>query len=86
MMEITKNEFEVLYGIEFWNKGDPQGIANVTNISEKDAETLLKSLEEKGLIKIEIRDGKIYGAQLTSKGSEIYEDDKYLNWKLEWGY
>jgi hypothetical protein len=35
---------------------------------------------------IEYREGKIYGASLTHKGSEIYESDNYLNWKLELGY
>ncbi len=84
--EITKQEFEVLFNIEFMNITDPKTISSRLEISEKEAENILKKLEQKGLIKIEYRENKACSSQLTSKGSEVYENDKYLNWKLELGY
>ena len=83
---ITKEDFEVLFWIEFMNYNDPKKLSQQMGLSEKEAEIKLKKLEKNELIKRENRFGKLYGYNLTEKGLKIWEDQKYLDWKVELGY
>lgn len=82
---ISKQDFKFLFLIDFMNYNDPNLLSD-NEISEKEAEDKLNELEKRGLIKIEHREGKIYGSQLTEKGKDIMEDKNYLEWKEEFGY
>jgi len=85
-MKISREDFEIIFWIEFMGYGDPSRLSGQMNKSEEGVEKRLRGLEERGLIKIELRDGKIYGSSLTSRGVEVFNDKQYLKWKLELGY
>ena len=84
--KISKKDFEILHWIEHMCFNNPKQLSEQVEISKQKAEKKLIQFEKRGLIKIEYREGKIYGSQLTDKGKQIWEDDKYLNWKLELGF
>jgi len=86
MVEITKKDFEILHWIEYMNYNNPKLLSEQLDISEDEAKKKLLDLEKRGLIKIENREGKIYGSQLTEKGKEIWNNQKYNEWKEELGY
>lgn len=85
-LEISKRDFAILFYVEFQGDNYPKELAKQLKISENEAEAELLRLEKKGLIKIEYREGEIYGSQLTGEGAKIFNDDKYINWKVELGY
>ena len=85
-MKIAKKYFEILHWIEYMNYNNPELLSKQLNITKKEAENKLLELEKKDLIKIEIREGGIYGSQLTEKGKEIWNSKKYSKWKENLGY
>lgn len=85
-MKITKEDFEILHWIEYMNYNDLRLLSETLGITKEDAEKKLLELEKRKLIKIEYRENKIYGSQLTEEGKKIWDDDNYLKWKLELGY
>ena len=86
MMEITKQDFEILFWIEYMNYNNPKLLSGQLEISEQKIKNKLLNLEKEELIKIEYRENKIYGSQLTEKGKEIWNNEKYDEWKEELGY
>ncbi len=86
MEKVSKKDFEILFYIEFGAFNDPKGLSSKLGISEKEAEEKIKEFEKRELITMEYREGKIYGSQLTEKGKQIWNNKKYLNWKVEGGY
>lgn len=85
-MKITKEEFEAIYWIEYMNYNNPKLLSKQINISEEEAKKLLLHFEKEDIIKIERRENKIYGSQLTKKGKEIWNDNSYKKLKEELGY
>jgi predicted transcriptional regulator len=85
-MAITKQIFEAIFHIEFMNQNNPELLSKAMEIQEKEATKILLELEKQGIIKIQKKENKIYGSQLTEKGKEIFNNKKYLNWKLKLGY
>jgi len=84
--EISEKDFEAIYWIEHMKLNNSLKLSSQLGISEKEAEEKLTELKEKELIDIENREGKIHSSQLTKKGKQIWDDEKYLNWKTELGY
>ena len=76
-MELTKEDFEILYNIEMVGLNDPDRLGTRIRGTKEEVENKFKDLERRGLLEIEYRKGKFYGAQLTEKGKEIYNDSKY---------
>ena len=68
------------------NYNNPKLLSEQLNVPKKEAKNKLLELEKKYLIKIEIREGEIYGSQLTKKGKEIWNSKKYSKWKEDLGY
>jgi hypothetical protein len=78
---LTKEEFEVLFGIARQGRASPDRIAGDTGMFFY--ESLFESLEAKGLIKVERRKGQIYGAIETSAGAAAIDDPQYADWFAE---
>jgi DNA-binding MarR family transcriptional regulator len=74
---IDREDFEALHWIEYMGLNNPNKLAPQLSISKEEANDKLIELERKGLIKIEHREGRIYGSQLTEEGKRVWEDDKY---------
>jgi len=85
-VKVAKEGFEILHWIEFMGFNNPKLLSGQMSISKDEAEKKLKEFEEQGLIEIEYREGGIYGSRLTVKGKDIWNDDQYMDWKLELGY
>lgn len=85
-MIITREIFKIIYAVGFWSDTSLKGIKFVTKLNEKKSEQLLKKLEKEEIVFIEYRNNKIYSSKLTKKGQKIFDDKKYLNWKVELGY
>jgi hypothetical protein len=85
-MIIPKEIFKVIYAVGFWSDTSLSGIKHVTKLDEKKIEQILKKLEKEKVAIREYRDKKIYSSKLTEKGQKIFDNKKYLNWKLELGY
>jgi hypothetical protein len=81
--KISKKDFEIIFSIEFILFNNPKQLSQQLSITEIEAEKKLLEFEAEGLIKIENREGKIYGSQLTKKGLAIFNDPKYEKWKKE---
>jgi predicted transcriptional regulator len=82
-MELTKEEYEVLYWIARNGLMDFERLS--LNIDLKKAQLIVNKLEKKGLIKISYREGKIYGFMETELGNKMLEDKKYEEWYYELG-
>jgi len=82
--KITKTDFEVLYQIEFLNINSIKSLRGRIGKDEKEVKTKLDKLEKEGLIVHDKNHIEIYS--LTNKGKEIFNDNKYKDWKLEFGY
>lgn len=85
-MKIAKKDFEILHWIEYMNYNNPELLSKQLDITKKEAENKLLELGKKGLIKIETREGEMYGSQLTEKGKEIWNNKKRSKWKEDLGY
>jgi len=83
MMNINRVEFETLWNIEKSWQSDPIKASDGSEESIREYEKMFCKLDKIGLIKIEIRDNKIYGAVATEKGKQILEDKKYDSWISE---
>jgi DNA-binding MarR family transcriptional regulator len=81
IQKISREDFEILFWIEFMNDGDPLRLADRLKISKDEAYKNLLDFKNRGWIKIIDRNGKFYGSVLTEDGRKIFEDDKYDNWK-----
>ncbi|MEI6849768.1 MAG: hypothetical protein WCK29_01895, partial [archaeon] len=80
---ITKEEYSALYYISM-------GRNSIERLSEdledkKKTINLIKDLERKGLLKIELRDNKIYSLMETKDGSKLLKSKKYKSWFEELG-
>ena len=77
-MKITKKEFEVLFNIPLGKTDLERGYK-----SDNKFEKVILKLEKKGLIRIEYREGKIYGFMLSKKGEISLKDSSYKEWADE---
>lgn len=78
MKDLSKKEFTALYFIEL-------GRTNIDRLSSiiENPKEIIKSLEEKDLVKIEMRGEKIYGFIETKKGKDVLNSEKYQEWLTE---
>jgi hypothetical protein len=81
MRLLTKEEFDVLWNItNSWKKSPAHFVDNDSDGMHKYGD-IFQSLSELGLIKVEFRDGVVYGAVETASGREICSSSKYDSWK-----
>jgi DNA-binding MarR family transcriptional regulator len=73
LLPLSKKQKTALYWIHHMKYNYPKSLAEHMDITEKEAEKLIKELEDKKLISIEEREGEIYGSQLTAKGLKFWE-------------
>ena len=79
-MELEKEDFKILWNIgNSWEK-DPEKAANSSGMSIQECNQIFIRLENIGLIELEFRESKIYGASLTDKGREVVENEEYSDW------
>ncbi len=86
IIEVSDEDIEYLFLITYECFGDVESLAEKLKIPEQKVKAKLEELESKGLIKIEYKDGEIYGSMLTKIGAKIYETPKYKGIKALWGY
>ena len=86
IIEVSDEDIEYLFLITYECFGDPETLSEKLMIPEKKVKEKLEELDSKGLIKIEYKDGEIYGSMLTKIGAKIYETPKYKGIKALWGY
>ena len=79
-MDLSQEEFETLWNIEYSWKSDPVKASDDTPEDIKRFIRIFLDLDGKGLTRIEIRDGKIYGAVATEKGKQVLNEKKYEMW------
>lgn len=82
--KLTAEEFEALYYINIGRNS----LDRLNDIFEDINKTnlLVKKLEEKGLIKVEIREGAIYGFMETQKGLKTLKSEEYKGWYVGLGH
>ena len=81
---IKKEEYSALYYINYGNNS----IERLQGLFDNKKEVvikLLKSLEEKKLIKIEMRQNEIYSFMETDKGLDLLKSKEYAEWYIELG-
>jgi len=86
---ISREEFEVLYGVGIWNFTTLdyiKGISEELGVNYEKVNEILLSLESKKLLTIMYRDKKIYAAELTEKGKLLFHHEEYREYKEELGY
>lgn len=79
-MKLNREEFETLWNIGNSWQTDPVRASDGTPDSVKKYMKIFLKLDEIGLIKIEIRDGQIYGAHETKEGEEVMDQKVYDSW------
>ena len=84
--EISKQKFKEIFLIGFGACYDLEKLASALKISVEKAKDKVMGLENEGLAEVQYRENKVYCFQLTKKGQKIFDDPKYLNWKVELGY
>lgn len=70
---LSEKEKIALHWIHYMKYNNPKQLSKQMEISEKEAEKLIRNLEDKKFINVEERDNGIYGSQLTAKGLEFWE-------------
>lgn len=86
---ISREEFEVLYAVGFWNFTTLDyilGISEELGVNTESVEQILEDLEGKKLLTVLKRDEKVYSAELTENGSLIFNHPDYQGIKEELGY
>lgn len=86
IIEVSDEDIEYLFLITYECFGDVESLADLLKLSSEKVKMKLEELETKGLIKIEYKDGEIYGSMLTKIGAKIYDSPKYKGIKALWGY
>ena len=76
MVELTKEEFQILWFIEEGN-GIPEGMVSLSEFSLEDIKHTLLFLEKHGLIEIR-KDSDFWQATTTMKAKDIYA--QYEHW------
>jgi len=87
--KISKEEFEVLYAVGFWNLTSLDyitGISEELGVSPESVEQIIQDLEGKRLLIVLRRDEKIYSAELTENGNLLFNHPDYQEIKEELGY
>lgn len=72
-MKLTKQEKTAIYWLHYMQYNYPKSLAEHMDITMKEAEKMIRDLEDKGFISVEERDGEIYGSKLTPKGLKFWE-------------
>lgn len=78
--ELTKDEFLVLLSIAVFGKTDLDKLRGTLKNSDKEWDAL-SELDREGLIKMEFRDGDVYGFVETSKGYAEVNNPDYKVWR-----
>jgi hypothetical protein len=76
---LSKEEYSVLYWISRRGLTDLEKLDGMLDSQEK-IKKIVNTLEKKGFIKIEIRDGKIYGFIETRLGDKEVNEKRYEGW------
>jgi len=82
-MEIEREDYEILWRIGNSWETDPEKAATSSGMSVQQSNHAFIRLENMGLIELEFREEKIYGASLTEKGKAVVEDEQYADWNPE---
>lgn len=86
LKKLSKEKFRDIFLIGFGLCYDMSRFASTLKISIDEVKKKVTALEKEGLVEIQYRDGMIYCFQLTKKGQKIFDDSKYSDWKVEFGY
>jgi DNA-binding MarR family transcriptional regulator len=70
---LSEKEKTALHWIHYMKYNYPKSLSEHMDISEKEAEKIIRDLEDKKFISVEEREGEIYGSQLTTKGLKFWE-------------
>ena len=76
MVELTKEEFQILWLVEEGN-GIPEGIVSFLEFSVEDVKHTLLFLKKYGLIHLET-EGEFWTAKTTKKAQDMYA--QYEHW------
>jgi len=69
-MELTKEEFQILWLVEEGN-GNPEGIVSFLGFAEEDVKHALRTLQRHGLIELQESAG-MWSATTTEKAKDLY--------------
>lgn len=76
MVELTKEEFQVLWQIEEGN-GMPEGVESFLDYSLEDIKSVFVFLHKHGLVNLQT-EGDFWRAQTTEKARDLYA--QYEHW------
>ncbi len=79
-ISVTYEEFEALFNITNSWQSDPERASDGTPEGLAAQRQIFTRLGEKGLIKIDHREGQIYGAVATQAGENVLREQKYREW------
>jgi len=71
--QLSKKQKTALFWIHYMKYNYPKSLSKQMSISEKEAEKIIRNLEDKKFISLEEREGEIYGSKLTAKGLKFWE-------------
>ena len=74
MKSLSKKQKTAIYWLHYMQYNYPKALAEHIDITEKEADKIIRDLEDKGFISVEERDGSIYGSKLTAKGLKFWEE------------
>lgn len=78
--QLTKEEFTVLFNITNSWQSDPERASDGSVEDLAMQRQIFTRLGEKGLIKIDHREGQVYGAVATEAGENVLREKKYREW------
>ena len=82
-MELSREEFDVLWKVEHSWENNPEYASDDTSESLRKFNKIFLKLEESSLISIHIVNNRIESAILTEKGLEALRDPSHYDWAEE---
>jgi predicted transcriptional regulator len=82
-VELSQEEFDVLWKVEHSWENNPEYASDNTNESIKKFTKIFLKLEEEQLLFIHITNNKIDSATVTDKGLHLLNDSHYYAWAHE---
>ena len=79
-MDLTKEEFTVLWHVAKTWKNDPKKMSDSTSQPIERYNEIFNKLSNMGFLKLQVRWDKIYGASATPIVDNVLADEKYKDW------
>lgn len=77
-MKLTKDEYSVLYWVARCGRTDFFKLNEF--ISKDEAQPIIIKLEKLGMVRINYKEGKVYGFRETNEGEAELSDYSYIDW------